>query len=276
MNFEEERVLYEFLKKEFAALSQPHEAKWIFEELKKLDYSQAKIKAEEIVQRRKKNEPLAYILGHWDFRKQRLAVGPGVLIPRPETEELVEHVLEHLRVNKHHNVIADLGSGTGAIVYALCNESPKLLELYAVEKSWDAFIYLEKNLKMFSLEKQKRVHLIHSDWEDVELPMLDIIVSNPPYVSSEEYMALDVGVSAYEPKRALVPEDEIDPMSAYKSILSLASKKLKKGGAIFFEFGPAQEGLWEPLLKDFSYKIFKDLSDKPRFIYAFDFATKSR
>jgi release factor glutamine methyltransferase len=184
-------------------------------------------------------------------------------------------VFEHLCRN-NHKVVADLGAGTGAIALALCYESPKPLEIYAVEKSPEAFIFLEKNLKTLSAEKQKNVHLIHNDWEDAELPMLDVIVSNPPYVSLEEYNVLDVGVFVYEPKSALVPQNESDPMSAYKNILELARRKLKNGGALFFEFGPAQEGLWEPLIGDFQFKIFKDLSGKPRFLYAFDFAPKSR
>lgn len=274
MSPEEKNALEAFLRKEFSALSLAHEAKWVFEEIQNFDSCTANDKAEEIILRRKKGEPLAYILGHWDFRRLRLSVGKGVLIPRPETEELVEHVLEYVK-NHSVNTVADFGAGSGAIALAIADET-SVQNICAVEKSLEAFEYLEKNLQTLSAEKQKRVHLINSDWKNAELPKLDLIVSNPPYVSSSEYFTLDKSVAIFEPKSALLPENESDPMSDYKSILEVAQKKLKAGGALFFEFGPAQEGNWEPLMRDFSYKIFKDLSGKPRILYAFDFRPKSR
>lgn len=269
--------LQKFLNQEFKALAIAHEAKWVLEELQSLDSCVAHERAEEIILRRKKGEALAYILGHWDFRKLRLSVGNGVLIPRPETEELVEHVLEHLKNSKLSSAkIADLGSGSGAIALSLAHESSVPLEVFAVEKSPEAFSYLEKNAETLSEAKSKQVHLLQGDWSEVQLPQLDIIVSNPPYVSLEEYSSLDAGVRDFEPKAALVPEIEDDPMSAYKSLLELARNNLKEGGALFFEFGPAQEGLWEPLMGEYQWQTFKDLSGKPRILYAFDFKPKSR
>jgi len=269
--------LQKFLNQEFKTLAIAHEAKWVFEELQKLDACAAHEKAEEIILRRKKGEALAYILGHWDFRRLRLSVGSGVLIPRPETEELVEHVLEYLKKSNLVTAkIADLGSGSGAIALALSQEAPLPVEVYAVEKSREAYAYLEKNLSALSDLKRKQLRLIHGDWSDATLPQLDIIVSNPPYVSVEEYASLDKDVRDFEPKCALVPTLENDPMSAYKSILNVARRSLKEGGALFLEFGPAQEGLWEPLMGEYQWEIFKDLSGKQRILYAFDFKPKSR
>ncbi len=269
--------LQKFLNQEFKALAIAHEAKWVFEELKMLDACTAHDKAEEIILRRKKGEALAYILGHWDFRKLRLSVGSGVLIPRPETEELVEHVLDYLKNSQLSSAkIADLGSGSGAIALAIAQEATIPVEVYAVEKSVEAFSYLEKNLKTISDNKNKQVHLVNSDWSTAQLPELDVIVSNPPYVSLEEYTSLEKEVRDFEPKSALVPEIEGDPMSAYKSLLNVARKHLKVGGVLFFEYGPAQEGLWEPLMGEYQWKTFKDLSGKQRILYSFDFKPKSR
>lgn len=274
---EELLSLQKFLNTEFKLLAAPQEAKWVFEELQSLEALSAFERAEEILLRRKKGEALAYILGHWDFRRLQLSVGPGVLIPRPETEELVDFVLKHLSSKPISSAkVADLGAGSGAIAYALADESPVPLDVYAVEKSGEAFAFLEKNLQSLTPEKQKSIHLIHSDWSSAALPELDVLVSNPPYVSLEEYLNLEPGVRDFEPKSALVPEDETDAMAAYKSLLSVARKLLKPGGALFFEFGPAQESLWAPLMGEFQWQIFKDLSGKARFLYAFDFKPQNR
>lgn len=269
--------LQKLLNEGFKAIAAPQEAKWVFEELQSLDTLTAFDRAEDILLRRKKGEALAYILGHWDFRRLRLSVGKGVLIPRPETEELVDLVLEHLKSKGLGSAkVADLGAGSGAIAYSLADESSIPLELFAVEKSPEAFQYLEKNIQTLSPEKHKNIHLIQGDWDGLNIFDLDVLVSNPPYVSPSEYEALEPEVRVFEPKMALVPENEDDPMSAYKSLLSLARKVLKTGGALFFEFGPAQVGLWEPLMQEYRWQIYKDLSGKERFLYAFDFKPQNR
>ncbi|MEZ4814868.1 MAG: peptide chain release factor N(5)-glutamine methyltransferase [Bdellovibrionota bacterium] len=268
--------LEEYLNKEFSNLSLRHEAKWVLEELSLLDADLARVKASEIVERRKTGEPLAYILGHWAFRNLNLEVGPGVLIPRPETEELVGHVLKHVMERALQKVkIVDFGSGSGAIAYALADELEIPFEITAVERSQEAFSFLSKNKNTLNLEKQKNIHLIQSDWNSFEGRDFDIIVSNPPYVSAQEYEDLEEEVRSREPKAALVPENMLDPMSAYRELLALSSVILKKDGALFFEFGPAQEPLWAPLMTESQWQVFKDLSGKPRFLYAFDLAKKN-
>ena len=94
-----EKDLFSFLKKEFSALGAPQEALWVFKELENIEASIAFKRAQEILERRKKHEPLAYVLGHWDFRNLKLHVGSGVLIPRPESEELVGYVLDYFGEN---------------------------------------------------------------------------------------------------------------------------------------------------------------------------------
>lgn len=257
-------------------LNSEHEFHWIcqdFTEKRIPDFEGETIK---LLERKKRGEPLAYILGHWDFRKLRLKVGPGVLIPRPETEELVDHALTHLdSLDTERPVVADMGAGSGAISYSIVQESHKKLQLFSVEKSLEAFGYLQQNSELLSPEEKGRVRLVNKDWKTFH-ERLDLMVSNPPYVSSEEYAALDPEVRQFEPKEALVPEEWKDPHSAYRTLFLKAEELLKPGGAILFEFGPAQAAAWEQLVpSSFRWRVFKDLSGKPRCLYCFDFRPKT-
>ena len=275
MNATELESLRTFLRKEFAMLNSPQESNWVLKELEGLSSCEAHERAETIVSRRKKGEPLAYILGHWDFRKLKLSVGPGVLIPRPETEELVQIVLEYMeRSAKKSFRVADLGAGSGAIAYSLVSEAKKEIEVIAVEKSHDAFFYLKKNLPAaFS----KKIQLLNQDWEAANLSDVDIIVSNPPYVSLFEMQNLDSSVKDYEPREALLAGEHLGASAAYESLIRIAKRSLNPGGALFFEFGPAQDGIWDKLIPpNFQWKTYKDLSGKERILSAFDLSSKNR
>jgi release factor glutamine methyltransferase len=264
-------TLDEFLKFEFRKLGCEQESKWVLESLSAIsDFNSAKSHAENIVERRKSSEPLAYILGNWEFRDLNLAVGPGVLIPRPETEQLVSLALNLIdKSQKSIFRIADLGAGSGAITYSIAAEAKSRVELFAVEKSGSAFGYLQKN---FPANTKNKIHLIQKDWVELDLSKLDLIVSNPPYVSPSEYKLLDLGVKNFEPKCALVPDHEVNPYSAYESIFEVARRSLSTGGAVLCEFGPAQTYWSELLFVGFGgWRTFKDLSGKERYLYAFDF-----
>ncbi len=282
--------LEQLLKNGLRPLGLLHEVNWILNELQPLPLEEAKQRAEYILARRMRGEPLAYILGHWDFRKLTLSVGPGVLIPRPETEELVDHALRHIekavlaqKTPTSPFRVADLGSGTGAIAYSLLSESKEEIHVTAVEKSPEAFGYLNKNKNVLSDDKKSKIDLRCSDWSDLGESSFDLIVSNPPYVSFEEYQSLEGSVKEYEPRAALVPNDgsseaeRVEAFSAYESIFQLAQRTLAPGGALLLEFGPAQEALWtQKMPNEFRWEIFKDLSGKPRILYAFDFLIKNR
>lgn len=270
MNLKERELLELFLKKEFRLLGAEQEAKWVLEELSVLDNCAAHEKAEEIILRRKNNEPLAYILGHWEFRNLKLKVGPGVLIPRPETEEIVDHALNFFKKNKKQKLkIADLGAGTGAIGLSLATEWKETpSEFFAVEKSPEAVFWLKENFKFYgeSIPAKHSFQIVEKSWETFQETDFDLIVSNPPYLSEEEYQRIDAGVRDFEPRMALVPEFVQDPMSAYKSLWAFSSQKLAPGGMLLAEFGPAQVGRWHEIFSDVNYEIYKDLSGKERFI----------
>lgn len=264
-----EKDLFSFLKKEFSALSAPQEALWVFKELENLEASHAFERAQEILERRKKHEPLAYILGHWDFRNLKLHVGSGVLIPRPETEELVDHVLDYLRKNSKKTFqIADFGAGSGAIGLSLLKEAPENHRVHLVESSQEALPYLSKNLSDFPDNFKIRAKIFDQDWKFFS-EVVDLIVSNPPYISDLEFESLEGGVKDFEPFQALVSPQ--DANQKYVEIFQKADQILRPGGAIFLEFGPAQEHEWPRLVpKRYEWKILKDQAHKNRFLLAFD------
>jgi release factor glutamine methyltransferase len=264
-----EKDLFSFLKKEFSVLGAPQEALWVFKELENIEISQAFKTAQEIVDRRKKHEPLAYILGHWDFRNLKLYVGPGVLIPRPETEELVDHVLNYFRKHPSRSFeVADLGAGSGAIGLSLLSESLQVSQLYLVESSQEALLYLKKNSKSVSQNSNSKPIVFERDWNFFN-EKVDVIVSNPPYISDTEFESLEKGVREYEPFEALISSG--NATKKYIEIFQKAEELLKPGGAIFLEFGPAQEEKWSGLVPPrYEWKIIEDQARKKRFLLAFD------
>lgn len=212
-------------------------------------------KAVMMAQRRTKGEPLQYILGSWSFMGREYKVGEGVLIPRDDTEVVVR---EALRLGKgfDHPVIVDLCAGSGIIAVTLAKELDATV--YAVEKSDKAFSYLTENISL----NQANVTAIHADLADCVGDFtdasLDMIVSNPPYIRSDEIAGLQSEVQ-YEPRLAL--DGGESGYDFYESILSLWSKKLKKGGCIAFEIGEGQFDRIAELLTAAGYTDIKGTPD---------------
>ncbi len=217
--------------------------------------------------RRIGGEPLQYITGYTDFYGRRFFVGKGVLIPRFDTEILIDEVISWLRQTKNPNVI-DLCSGSGAIAITLCKE----LEdgnFYAVELSDDACRYLDMNKRANSAQN---VNLIHGDifnvHQNFENGFFDAIVSNPPYIKTSEISTLDADV-LHEPKMAL--DGGGDGMTFYREIISKWTNKLRSGGLIAFEIDEGQQGAIEKQLISSGYtkiKTQKDLQGLTRVISA--------
>jgi release factor glutamine methyltransferase len=158
--------------------------------------------ARELVQRRGQREPLAYVLGDWDFRRLTLKTDRRALVPRPETEIVVERCLALLEGIEAPR-IADVGTGTGAIALALKQERPDAI-VVATDISADALDLARENADANELD----VRLVQADLlEGVEGP-LDLVVSNPPYVGAEELDALEPEVRDWEPRGALVDEGQ--------------------------------------------------------------------
>lgn len=203
------------------------------------------LRIRELVKRRCQGEPLQYLLGEWEFYGLPMKVGEGVLIPRPDTETLIENVLSTVRKKSLKAPrIADLCSGSGCIAITLKHMIPSA-EVYAVELSEKALGYLRQNKELNSAD----VCIIHGDVLSEEtvgaLPELDIIVSNPPYLTREEMSELQIEVS-HEPEMALAGGE--DGLDFYRAMTPLWKKSLRPGGALIYEFGMGQHGEIEKIL----------------------------
>ncbi len=216
------------------------------------------------MERLRAGEPLQYVLGRVHFHGLELEVGPGVLIPRPETEELVQNIIEEGSVPAR---ILDIGTGSGCIALALKRAFPSATVI-AIDSSEEALTIAQRN----ALRNDLDVEWIQADVLSASfaLPPADLIVSNPPYVPRNEEASLSPQVREFEPHRALFVDDR-DPLLFFHVIAKLAVKALPAGGRLFFEghyiHAPAvEELLWSMDYREVS--IESDLSGNPRFIRA--------
>ena len=218
-----------------------------------------------LVERRSNGEPLQYILGKWEFMGLPFYVGEGVLIPRPETEMLVEYALDFLK-DKKNPVVIDLCSGSGCIAISVAKHLPNA-KVYAVEKSDLAFPYLKKNIWLNCVFN---VSAVHGDIFDSTLLSdikPDLILSNPPYIRSPEIVSLQSEVRN-EPSMAL--DGGEDGLIFYREIANGWLDRLGTGGAIAVECAEDQT---EDIIRMFSEKTqyaeaFNDLSGLPRTVTA--------
>jgi release factor glutamine methyltransferase len=194
---------------------------------------------------RKEGMPLAYLTGMKEFWSLPIRVGPGVLIPRPETELLVELVLA--RAGRPDPAILDLGTGSGCIALALAAELPGAL-ITAADASRRALRVARDNARRLTPEGMRRgggrrLAFVRSDYFSAFTPgpsgrLFDVVVSNPPYVSEDEWEKLDPGIRGFEPRRALVPGRT--GLEAIRRIVEECPAHLKPGGWIVLEFGSGQ------------------------------------
>lgn len=218
-----------------------------------------------LLTRRLSGEPLQYLLGEWEFFGVPLKVGPGVLIPRPDTETVVEAALALLQ-GIPAPAIADLCAGSGAIALALANECPTAT-ITAVELSPQALSYLQANI---AREGHGRVTLLMGDVLAGGLfppESLDLIVSNPPYLAPEELDDLSPEVRR-EPEMAFVGGS--DGLLFYRTLPALYWDALRPGGHLVFEVGYRQAGAVEALLGAAGYENIHstlDLCGIPRSVH---------
>jgi len=213
-------------------------------------------KAVAMAKRRASGEPLQYVLGKWSFMGRDYTVGSGVLIPRDDTEVVVNAALDLIKDVKKP-VIADLCSGSGIIAVTLQKELQNAT-IYAVEKSGDAYAYLIQNIK----DNDADIHPIKTDIadcaEDFADGYFDMIVSNPPYIRSSEIPTLQKEVQ-YEPRMAL--DGGESGYDFYELIIRLWTPKLKNGGCIAFEIGEDQFDHISELLTSNGYIDIKGYPD---------------
>ena len=190
---------------------------------------------ETAISRRKKSEPLQYIIGQWDFYDLSFYVGEGVLIPRPETEELVEFALEKIR-NIKNPVIFDLCAGSGCIGLTIAKHRSDA-KVYLLEKEDKAIVYLEKNKNKYNLTNAFVIHGDLFEFDLSKIPDADIVISNPPYIPEKEISELQKEV-LFEPLTAL--NGGVDGLDFYRCIAQKWISKVKKQGYIALECGNGQ------------------------------------
>lgn len=219
----------------------------------------------EITSRLLRHEPIQYILGKTTFCGHTFSVAPGALIPRPETEELVDHVLRSTDKDSPLSIL-DIGTGTACIALSLALSLPKA-DVTAWDVSPEALAVARKNLDRYPVARVRLEQCdIFSPPEDNCL--WQIIVSNPPYVRQSEAKAMQHNVLDYEPHQALfVPDD--NPLLFYRAILWYAMRHLAPNGTIWFEINQALGEEMRHLIEYFGFsdiEILKDSYEHDRFV----------
>lgn len=208
---------------------------------------------DQFLKRRQAGEPIAYITGVKEFWSLKFNVSPSTLIPRPDTEKLVELALEFLP--KVPCEVLDLGTGTGAIVIAMATERPDCL-FTAIEKNDDAFNLAQQNAKQIGVNN---TYFLQGNWyRPIKGRQFAMIVSNPPYIEPTD-VHLSQGDVRYEPRSALVSED--DGLADIKIIVQGATKHLSQYGWLLIEHGWEQGELVRKIFKQHGFQLVETYAD---------------
>ena len=229
----------------------------------------------ELVRRRAAGEPVAYLLGVKEFFGRDFKVTPATLVPRPETELLIEAALDASELPAGDALrFADFGTGSGCIAITLCLERPAWSGI-AVDLSSEALAVARDNA--MALGVRQRLNLLQADFTKPPLKphSLDLLISNPPYISCTEYAELSPEVRLYEPALALVPGGQTngcaDGLEDERRLIDVAARLLKPGGVLLMEHGWTQAPALSLLLERHTWhktSLNNDLSGKQRFIKA--------
>ena len=215
-----------------------------------------------LLDRRCAHEPLQYLTGVAYFRHLELKVGPGVLVPRPESELLVEAALNFIEKMEGSVSVVDLGSGSGALALSIATEAPNT-HVIAVEKSQDAITWLKENVSFID----EKVRILESDVSDALIGVqCDVVIANPPYVPDSQELPRDV--QEHEPAMALF--GGADGMKLPRLFIATATRLLKSGGFLAIEHHENQgSGIAAVLAEDFiDIILHNDLTGRPRFTTA--------
>lgn len=211
------------------------------------------------VERRARREPLAYVLGEWGFRRLTLSLDPRALVPRPETETVVERCLALLTDMPKPRVL-DVGVGSGAIALAIADEHP-FARVVGVDSSEAALALAEENRVRTGVDG--RVRLVHGDLLGGVAGKFDLVVSNPPYVAAEEWERLQPEIRLYEPRAAFVGS------AVAEAIARDAQAVLVDAGVLVLEAGDGQAPGLAATLDDLGYEdiaITPDLAGRDRVV----------
>lgn len=200
-----------------------------------------------LIKRRVRREPVAYIVGRRGFWSLDLAVSPAVLIPRPETERLVEESLKYLGSAGPPRRVLELGTGSGAVILALAQEQPRHF-FCAVDRSAAALRIAAANAA--AVQAAGRVHFFCGDWLSAlspRAPAWDLVASNPPYIASADIAALQPEIRSYEPRPAL--DGGPSGTRALAHIIRQGHRYLTSGGMLLLEIGADQKPALLPLIE---------------------------
>ena len=216
-----------------------------------------------LLQKRAQKMPVAYILGYKYFWRSKFFINHFVLIPRPETEIVVEEALKCMPIKRSISIL-DVGTGSGCILISLLKERPKSCGV-GLDISKNAIKIAKINAKLQQVHN--RVKFINSDVDKYNCDKYDLVVSNPPYIRSNEISRLEEDVKNFEPKSAL--DGGHNGYSKIEKVIKKSSDLLKKNGNLILEIGYDQAYKVSLLLKQYGFyinKVSKDLSNKDRCI----------
>lgn len=220
----------------------------------------------------KLEKPIQYILGETEFMDLKFSVNKSVLVPRPETEELVRWILDNCQVEVSRNLkILDIGTGSGCIAISLAKNLPNA-KVYALDVSEEALVVAKENAEF----NEVAIEFIHADileletlgFDSAQPDNFDIIVSNPPYVREKEKAAMQTNVLEHEPQLALFVTNE-KPLVFYKRITAFAKTHLNEGGALYFEVNQYLGEETKQLLEDQDFseiELRKDMFGNDRML----------
>ena len=216
-----------------------------------------------IATKRAEGYPLQYIVGSWEFYGREFLVGEGVLIPRADTETLIDTVK---KLSDKNPTVVDLCSGSGCIAITL--EKELNATVYALEKSEKAFEFLKKNIKLNQSKVSPKLCDVLNENSLCDLPEFDFVVSNPPYIKTDEIKSLSKEVG-FEPEMAL--DGDADGLKFYREITRLWKDKIKNGGYLVYEIGYTQAQEVSEILVENAFvnvtTVF-DVAKNPRVVYA--------
>ncbi len=218
---------------------------------------------EKILSRREKKEPIAYITNNKEFWKNNFYVNNHVLIPRPETELIVEEVLKNTYINSSKSFL-EVGTGSGCIIISILKERLKC-SATAIDICKKALNIAKFNAKMHHLKNN--INFINIDIDKIQDNKYDFIISNPPYIKKFNLRRLDQSVKLFEPHIAL--EAGIDGLREIKKLINNSKRLLKINGKLIFEIGKYQCEITKKILKENGYyinNVIKDISSVPRII----------
>ena len=229
--------------------------KYIILNPKELINSEQSEKFKSLIERRKKGEPIAYLINKKDFWKNEFFVNKDVLIPRPDTELLIEQVLK-IYSKKSQIQVLDIGTGSGCILLSIIKERPNFYGT-GIDVSKKSINVSKINTKQLNLTN--RVKFIHSSVDNFNNGKYDIIVSNPPYIEQLSLKYLEKDIVNFEPKLAL--SGGFDGFSKIRKVINKASILIKKNGKFILEIGFNQKNKVKKILKEEGFYVNKAIKD---------------